>query len=547
MVHSARHFLTLLANGANIEQMQKASKLAKSYFFGVSAMPTNVAKSQQFELTKEAAEAVKSIRIENGVAEQAVMTALGLSDVQEYVAWENGQATIELSPENFTALAKVLKTDVATLAAKMVSADGPNPVLDNAGEPGDGAAAGSGGGGDQTMPPGGTAPAKSNATATSAQIQKDKLAGTGARIFNIGAGNGVVVLDKSAEVQKAQLKKELLTAFSGIVGTRGIQKGTLVAEDFSPSNILNPSLANELINLVVDQSAFLKSVQVRPMEREVAEVLVWDIYGRQFARSAPGWPTAADLQKGINKSKKLTATKQTLYWLIENRTLNNYRSNVPGLENEIFSGFTQAFRNNMMDLAFNGATENWDSIIAAGGTPDFTDLNKGWFTLATANAPAGQVINATTDDTLYDNANHTTGNLVTQKVFDKMITLSKSTTNGNARFFDGSEPFVMSDVDWEAHEQLILSGQYAQASPLLANGIEPKYRRRAVTTSNFINSKNYLYTKLMNYILGIVTGDNGADGIVIERHIVPQGVLYCAVIYMDFEFVNNNAIVVAHS
>ena len=251
MKHNLRKFLSLLANGASMETMQKNGTLEKTY-----------------KLEKDVGEAVKQIRIENGVAEQAVMTALGLSDVQEYISWENGQATLELTADNITALAKVLKIAVPDLAAKMVSADGPNPELGDPANPtGDNAPAGN-----ETQPPddGMGDPGQGNKSQSGnggTAITKTAQSPSSAQIHRISIKDPDASTTGDSKALKEKRRGELAKSILGLndAGTRNVSKGGLISPtDFAPGGTLNPELGRELFNAVVDQSAFLQKIQAKP-------------------------------------------------------------------------------------------------------------------------------------------------------------------------------------------------------------------------------------------------------------------------------------------
>ncbi|HEY3875549.1 MAG TPA: hypothetical protein VGM92_08725, partial [Candidatus Kapabacteria bacterium] len=212
MKHSLRKFLSLLANGASLEVMQKNGTLEKTY-----------------KLEKDVGEAVKQIRIENGVAEQAVMTALGLSDVQEYISWENGQATLELTADNITALAKVLKIAVPDLAAKMVSADGPNPELGDPANPsGDNAPAGN-----ETQPPDdgmsdpGAGGNKSQSGKGGKTVTKTAQSPQSAVVHRIDLREGNFATPKDEKAEKSAKRGQLAKAILGLndAGIRNVSKG----------------------------------------------------------------------------------------------------------------------------------------------------------------------------------------------------------------------------------------------------------------------------------------------------------------------------------
>jgi transcriptional regulator with XRE-family HTH domain len=523
MKHSLRKFLSLLANGASLETMQKKDVLEKTY-----------------KLEKDVGEAVKQIRIENGVAEQAVMTALGLTDVQEYISWENGQATLELTGDNLSALAKVLKIDLPTLAAKMVSADGPDPALGDPANPtGDNAPAGS-----ETQPPndGTSDPAQGNKSTSGKggnTVTKTKQDNPTAIIHRIDVRNYAQPKDEKQE--KAAKRGELAKAILGLndAGTRNVSKGGLISpNDFAPGGSLNPELGRELFNAVVDQSAFLQKIQAKPCGRVSAELLVADVSARKIRRQPPGWPSSDVGSTTVNKSLEVTNRKNNLYLLIPDEVQMNYQSNLPGLEAELLSMFSTQFSNDLVDLGFNGTADSGNATET-----NFLSLNKGWMYLAqngngTFTIPAGQLLTAATNDSMYDNGNHGTGVFKRQLMYD---TLVDAGLNVNPRFFDDTVPIITGTGDWRGFEKEMGQRTYDSIRAIV-DGVEKKFEGRPVEPVNFITTKNAIQTRLQNFVFSMVVGSQGNTGITVQRLTVPQGLLIIFTIYNDYEFVNYDAI-----
>lgn len=533
MKHSLRKFLSLLANGASLEVMQKSGKLEKTY-----------------KLEKDVGEAVKQIRIENGVAEQAVMTALGLTDVQEYISWENGQATLELTADNITSLAKVLKIAVPDLAAKMVSADGPNPELGDPANPsGDNAPAGN-----ETAPPddGMGDPASGNKSQSGqggTKLQKDSKGNVikgatdnaTAVIHRISIKDSAPATSADREALKEKHRSDLAKSILGLseAGSRNVSKAGLISPtDFAPGGTLNPELGRELFNAVVDQSAFLQKIQAKPVGRISAELLVADVAARKLQRQPPGWPSSDVGSTSVNKSLTVTNRKNNLYLLIPDEVQMNYQSNLPGLEAEILAMFSTQFSNDLVDLGFSG---NADSGLATETT--FTNLNKGWNYLAqngngVFTIPAGQLLTASTNDAMYDNGNHSTGNFKKQLMYDTLIDAGLNT---NPRFFDDTVPIITGTGDWRGFEKEMGQRTYDSIRAIV-DGVQKKFEGRPVETVNYITTKNAIQTKLANFVFSMVTGSQGNTGITVQRLVVPQGLLIIFTIFCDYEFVNYDAI-----
>jgi transcriptional regulator with XRE-family HTH domain len=530
MKHSLRKFLNLLANGASMETMQKNGTLEKTY-----------------KLEKDVGEAVKQIRIENGVAEQAVMTALGLTDVQEYISWENGQATLELTADNITALAKVLKIAVPDLAAKMVSADGPNPELGDPANPtGDNAPAGN-----ETQPPddGMSDPGQGNKSQSgkggngvTKAVVKTAVEPASAVIHRISIKDDVEPTSAAdSKALKQKRRSELAKSILGLnaSGISNVTKGGLISPtDFAPGGTLNPELGRELFNAVIDQSAFLQKVQAKPVGRVSAELLVADVSARKIQRQKPGWPSGEVGSQTVNKSLAVNCRKNNLYLLIPDEVQMNYQSNLPGLEAELLAMFSMQFSNDLVDLGFNGSA---DTNSATETT--FTNLNEGWNYLAQNGnglytIPAGQLLTAATNNAMYDNGNHSTGNFKRQLMYDALIDAGLNT---NPRFFDDTVPIITGTGDWRGFEKEMGQRTYDSIRAIV-DGVEKKFEGRPVEPVNYIVTQNAIQTKLANFVFAMVTGSQGNTGITVQRLVVPQGLLIIFTIWCDYEFVNYDAI-----
>ena len=525
MKHSLRKFLNLLANGASMDTMQKNGTLEKTY-----------------KLEKDVGEAVKQIRIENGVAEQAVMTALGLTDVQEYISWENGQATLELTADNITALAKVLKIAVPDLAAKMVSADGPNPELGDPANPtGDNAPAGN-----ETQPPddGMSDPGQGNKSQSGkggTAITKTAQVPDSARIHRIAIKDQVADNATDSKVLKEKKRGELAKSILGLndAGIRSVSKGGLISPtDFAPGGTLNPELGRELFNAVVDQSEFLKKIQAKPVGRVSAELLVADVSARKIQRQPPGWPSGDVGSTTVNKSLEVTNRKNNLYLLIPDEVQMNYQSNLPGLEAELLAMFSTQFSNDLVDLGFNGTADSGNATETT-----FTNLNKGWMYLAqngngTFTIPSGQLLTAATNNSMYDNGDHSTGNFKRQLMFDTLIDAG---INTNPRFFPDDVPIICATADQRGFEKEMGQRTYDSIRAVI-DGVEKKFEGRPLEPVNYITTQNAIQTRLANFVFSMVTGSQGNTGITVQRLTVPQGLLIIFTIYCDYEFVNYDAI-----
>lgn len=494
----------------------KAMAVAFAGLLGVSdAAGTQLVKAgadgaaTQAFVHKDAAGAIRKLRLAAEVSEKAAATALGIEDVEQYVQFESGGVQIEINAGAIQSLAKLLKVSIPDLAVAMLAPDGSTPAADPNATP------------------------DPDAGVAKSTVHKMDAGDKG----NLPSGQHAPFVITKEALEALQAPKSLAKSENLIKGILGLdpkvnlQKDQITPQMFAVNSTLTPDQGQGLLSLMVDQSSFLKKIQVKPMTSLMQNVNVWDVGGRKARNYTPGHISdRTKFTNGLSRSLTLTARKVNFIFSILDETVANWQGNIPGLEAEVIKGMNIAFMNEILDLSFNGTSD--------GDGTTWLSLTKGWLKVAVdaltdANVnrriPAAQVLDVTTGGATYDSV---------QKIMDALI--SAGVTN-NPSFFDPTTPFVLGPADLDRHEVALLSRPDAMGQVLA--GTPATYRRRPLEVVNFLATKNILHTKLENFVLGVVTG--GSNGIVMERIKVPQATDVYVTMYIDQDFVNRLALALA--
>lgn len=477
-----------------------------------------------YRLQKDAPGAFRSARIAARVSEGSVADTLGV-EVDKYIDWERGDAgDLEITEEGLTKCAKLFKT---TVAALMISALGAAPAPAAAGEGENGNVAG-----DSTETPTDAAAKAAKEKAAKAEaIAKAKDAGASsqpqARILEVPDGSKVTVGKQSEGREKAQVRSAIAKHLLGVNDfEKVVMKGSIVPEDIAVGGTLSPELGQGLLSLVVEQSDFLKKIQVKTMNAIQSNVNVIDVAARKIRSTPTGWPATTDMSQPATKSLTMAASKAGLIIGIEDETLLNYQGNIAGLENFLIDAFKTTFSNDILDLGFNGTSDGDGSTFLA--------IAKGW------NTRAAELLAAQEADQLIDVSTEAGAADTVLEILDRMIL--ESVQNGNAHLFNMNEStLVVGPEDFERFETEI-TARAGDSTAFLINGVPKKYRTRAMEIVNYVATNTAYYTKLQNFVLGVVNG-NGPGGIKSERFRTPGRTEIHTSMYVDFEFVTPLALV----
>lgn len=328
------------------------------------------------------------------------------------------------------------------------------------------------------------------------------------------------------EISKTSRREKISTIAKAVIGESAyetLRKGNiLVPGELSPSGTLTAAQSGMLISLMVDQSDFLKKIQVKRMRSTKQDVNVWDLYGRKATRQTPGfWPTADTYMSSVvNKSLTMNANRINIMATFTEDMLRAYQNDLPTYESDIVNGLVMQMTNEIVDLGFNGLADT-------SGTSEttWTNLAKGWYKRSQESAPGAQVIDVSTVGTLDTE----------KKKYDAIIAACRA---NNIRFFGTDTPLAVSGVSFDSRELEILTNAYAVAYEF--SGAPKVYRSRPLEVVNYLATNQMIHSQMKNYVLGIVGGDS--EGISMEAHDVPQGKLIYVTAYVDYEMVNYDAV-----
>lgn len=146
--------------------------------------------------------------------------------------------------------------------------------------------------------------------------------------------------------------------------------------------LMPEEVKNQFIDTIVDQSAFLKMVTV---ERDIKRTLHLDaiaIDGRMLKKRGESGDITADKKPSFPR-RSLTPVAITLPYDIGYDWL---RKNIKGesAEEDVNRAFARGFRNQLVDLAFNGDTD----VNPANPDADFLEITDGYIKRSSADADA---------------------------------------------------------------------------------------------------------------------------------------------------------------
>jgi hypothetical protein len=210
-----------------IKQLTKATLYYLLHLFTKALEAGNAGVlAEMFGITKDAAQAIESIRFEKGVSEKAVADALGITP-DEYLKFIDAGDGLQISAEGIKSLSKLFGMKPEELAAKMVeggvSAEGDPPA----------------------PPAGDTPPSDPTKSGDKNQkidpAQKGKLPTAQIIVSKSAPPVGVTTLDKLSEATKEDKRKLLAMSLTGLRSDLSqISKDNIKPGDFAPSGVLQP-------------------------------------------------------------------------------------------------------------------------------------------------------------------------------------------------------------------------------------------------------------------------------------------------------------------
>ena len=460
--------------------------------------------SQFISVNKDAAAAIESERLTRGFAEKDVAEALGLSDVKQYLDFVQTGKGFDVTPEGIKALAKLFKMSVEELAAKMVATDSAAPEADPA----------------STTAPSTNPDPGSSDPANPTKSAEPKTTRKSAQIRFTAETSTTTIKSDDPKQALALLKMQL----AGLRPSLDVKKDSISPLDFTPGSWI-PEQASGLIDLMVEGSELLSKVNVikAPSKKYTAEIIDGD--NIQLRRLPVGYaPNDNNRQKVMNSRVGLDLKKVDIEFALTTETIQLHKHNIPGLENIIFDKFIKGMRNRFQWAGFNALTDTADDVELV---TDPTAIGVGWLKLAETLVPSGQRI--------------TTGSLHPQEVYQQLIDAQLGGVND--RFYDEDMLLISSWKDWKQYLKDL--GDRTDGLTAVIGKTEDKknFSGHSIVTHRYLNSGNILLARYTNLIFGILDNDN--EGIIIERHVQPGGIIYRLTSWIDYALFNPEGMSVA--
>lgn len=546
----------MTANGEQLTPFQKAGEKVEPFIHILRTAGDDLisfakdAKGVEFiTFHKDVSGAFRAARIAANVSEQATADALGL-DLNSYVDFEENGGEIDVTGANLKAVAKTFKMPVEDLAAQLLAT--PKPVAPGMSGEGNTTT------GSQADPPGASGDPASvgkstgfrSTQKTAIALEKSALGSTQIRSIRVeGMGEGTYthadLLDAAIPIEKRkqEASRRFAKEFLGINDRDYAQikkSGLITADMFGPNPAIDPVLASTIINLYVGEDQYLKQVQTKVLQGKKQNINIMDIPFRLGTRLDPNtWPGSSVGANPINRSIQADAKGIDWTYILPDDTIMTYRGVLPQIEADITGGFVKVFSTDTWDLGLNGTTETF--------TGPFTTLARGWLALMRsgnegtrlaidAAVPAGQQISISGG-----------GYTTVSATLDAMLAAAVNPSNGNARFFTDTTPFLMSSYNWQ-----LLKTQLKAANLYLAierDGFKPNYEGHPILVSNKLGTTDIVLTEMQNLGVGIVAGMPGAggDGISIEKFRVIKASRFVATLYVDYFVPNSKAAVITNA
>jgi hypothetical protein len=248
-------------------------------------------------------------------------------------------------------------------------------------------------------------------------------------------------------------------------------KGNIAPAAMSVGGALRPEAASRLIDLIVDQSGFLRGVTIERMQKLKKDINVMDILNRILVRVPEGTEPSDNQKSGVQqKGKTLDALNMQMFQTILFSTIEDNKGN-PAYEDTLVQMFARKFANEAEDLAMNGTAETG---------ADFLTLNKGYIQLAK---------DATTS-------------IKVDLSGGELTELSLIIAAQQERF-KGRSVFVMGRKKYDT--LIDYMGQHAAGLMYLIQGNVPTYKGYNLVISPYMPDGYVLFTPLDNFIYGICT------------------------------------------
>ncbi len=154
-----------------------------------------------------------------------------------------------------------------------------------------------------------------------------------------------------------------------------LKAGSIAAADVTLSGELTPEASHAFVDVIKDNSKFLKKITIKKMKKLTATIDAWDVARGILVRVPSGEKPTEEQRKKLGLvGCKLEGKDVQLFARILQDALNDNKDN-PNFEKETFENFAKAFGNDLALLGFIGEKDDY-------ADKEFKNLNKGWLTIA---------------------------------------------------------------------------------------------------------------------------------------------------------------------
>lgn len=295
-----------------------------------------------------------------------------------------------------------------------------------------------------------------------------------------------------------------------------IAKGAIAPTDLSVGGVLEPEIANRFIDLVIDQSAFLKRISIKRTGKIEGAFKLLDIADEVLVRVPEGTdPSNSQLTEPQRQDVYFANKAVQLFFQLLFATIDDNQSN-PNFETDLESMFARKFSNDLTRLGFVGVADDYAGSV-------FNRLNKGWLQIAKDLSPLAQRVN-------------TSGLTTVKGMLDDTLKAMP-----DKHKVEGQTTFLMNRTDWEDFCDELGASAASVMAQILLDGKLPQYKGYPLLPMSQMPQGAVLFSALANYWMTMLTE--------IKRFREVRGTKRCIDytfdLSNDYGLANPNAVVVA--
>ncbi len=293
-----------------------------------------------------------------------------------------------------------------------------------------------------------------------------------------------------------------------------IEKGSIIPGDFTLAGELTPRQSRKLLDMVVEQSDFLKKITRHPMDDIKVEVPVIDVADRSLKRIPEGRePNSSDWVGVSYRGRILEAEEVDLPFAITYSTLVVWKKSGEDVEKKVAGAMAKRFANDLLDLGFNGDSASSDN---------FLKLNDGWIKIAKTDSDTHKV-------------NFTSGNLT------KWTERLEAVISALPEKYHARAVLVMRTGDYRALVKEIAQGSTGAYTLLLSEKVK-EFLGYEIITVPYMPPEYVIFTPIENFVFGYL--------VPIRRYRrdnpMARQVEYLYSMHIDYQFSIADAVSVGH-